>query len=154
MPASDLTRFVEVHGDHARALAEIRDGRKTTHWMWYVFPQIAGLGGSSVSRRYAIGDLDEAREFLTHPILGPDYVGIVGEVWHQVVERDVRIHALFGSPDDAKLVSSLTLFAGVARRLDEPMLATFVALADEILRVASAQGLGPCAVSEAFLDSA
>ena len=85
MPASDLTRFVEVHGDHARALAEIRGGRKTTHWMWYVFPQIAGLGDSSVSRRYAIGDLDEAHDFLTHPILGPDYVQIVDEVWHQVV---------------------------------------------------------------------
>ena len=154
MPASDLTRFVEVHGDHARAVAEIRDGRKTSHWMWYVFPQIAGLGGSFVSRRYAIGDLDEARDFLTHPILGPDYVRIVGEVWRQVVEGDVAVHALFGSPDDAKLVSSLTLFAGVARSLDEPTLTTFVERADDILRTAATQGLGRCAVSEAFLEGA
>jgi uncharacterized protein (DUF1810 family) len=149
--ASDLTRFVEVHDDHERALAEIRDGRKRTHWMWYLFPQVAGLGESSESRRYAIASLDEARDFLTHPLLGPDYLRIVDEVWHQVVERDVSVHALFGSPDDAKLVSSLTLFAGVARRLGAQTLTTFVTHADAILLAASAHGLDRCAVSEAFL---
>ena len=151
MPASDLTRFVEVHGDHERALAEIRDGRKRTHWMWYVFPQIAGLGASSESRRYAIGSLDEARDFLTHPILGDDYVRIVDEVWRQV-DRGVTVHELFGSPDDVKLVSSLTLFAGVARRLDLPTLTTFVTQADDILRIAS-HGLVRCAASEAFVNA-
>jgi uncharacterized protein (DUF1810 family) len=96
--ASDLTRFVEVHDDHERALAEIRDGRKRTHWMWYLFPQVAGLGESSESRRYAIASLDEARDFLTHPLLGPDYVRIVDEVWHQVVERDRPLRGQRGVP--------------------------------------------------------
>ena len=89
---SDLERFVEAQeGVHARALAEIRAGRKVTHWMWFVFPQIEGLGSSPMAVRYAIGSLDEARAYLAHPVLGPR-------------------HDVFGTPDDLKLRSSATLF--------------------------------------------
>ncbi|MGD9702591.1 MAG: DUF1810 domain-containing protein [Acidimicrobiia bacterium] len=153
MPEIDLARFVDVHDDVERALEEIRAGRKQTHWMWFVFPQVAGLGRSDMAHRYAIRSLDEAAAFLTHPALGSDYVRIVEEVWCQVVERGVTIHAMFGSPDDAKLVSSLTLFAGVVRRLDVPgpTLTTFVTRAEDILEAASAQGFERCTTTEAFL---
>ena len=68
----DLNRFVQAQqGDYAQALSEIRRGRKQTHWMWYIFPQLDGLGTSSMARRYAIKNLDEARAYLQHPVLGP-----------------------------------------------------------------------------------
>ncbi len=154
MTGTPLSRFVEAHGDDFDgALGEIEAGRKRSHWMWYIFPQVTGLGESPMSRRYAIDSVDEAKAFLMHPALGHNYRRIVAAVWHQVVERGVAIHALFGSPDDAKLVSSLTLFAGVARRLDlpSPELATFLANADEILRAAATQGLTACTTTEVFL---
>ncbi|MCW2711386.1 MAG: pyrophosphohydrolase, partial [Marmoricola sp.] len=73
MSAADLDRFVQAQdssGTYAHALAELRRGRKTSHWMWFVFPQVAGLGQSSISRRYAVAGLDEARSYLAHPVLG------------------------------------------------------------------------------------
>jgi len=108
-PPPDLGRFVEAQrADHARALAEIRGGRKQSHWMWYVFPQIAGLGMSEMSRRYAIGSLAEAEAYLRHPVLGPRLLecaqaalGVEGQSAREV----------FGSPDDLKLRSCATLFA-------------------------------------------
>jgi uncharacterized protein (DUF1810 family) len=145
VPSVDLQRFVEVRDDHARALAEIRAGRKRSHWMWYVFPQLAGLGSSAMAQHYAIADLAEAEAFLLDPRLGTDYAEIVDEVWRQVVEREVSVHDLFGSPDDVKLVSSLTLFAGAARSLD---LASLAARAAEILAAAEAQGLARCTFTE------
>lgn len=107
----DLHRFLTAQeGDYAAALAEVRAGRKTSHWMWYVFPQFAGLGFSSMSQRYAIRSLDEAREYLAHPVLGPRLrecaeaaVGVEGKS-----ARDI-----FGSPDDIKLKSCATLFDAV-----------------------------------------
>ncbi len=154
MPDVDLERFVDAQrNDFDRALAEIEAGRKRSHWMWYVFPQVTGLGLSSTSRCSAIESLDEARAFLVHPVLGDRYRRIVDAVWHQVVERGVTINDLFGMPDDAKLVSSLTLFAGVARQLDaaDSGNGALIMKADEILQAAFAQGLAPCKATERFV---
>ena len=108
----DLDRFVEAQAEsYERALAEIRGGRKRTHWMWYVFPQLAGLGMSEMSRRYAISGVDEARAYLAHPILGPRLVACV-EAALAITDRSA--HDVFGSPDDLKLRSCATLFAAAS----------------------------------------
>jgi uncharacterized protein (DUF1810 family) len=108
----DLERFVRAQDPSCEtALAEIRGGRKRSHWMWYVFPQIAGLGFSETSRRYAIGSLAEARAYLAHPLLGPRLV----ECFEAALGVDGRTaHEIFGSPDDLKFRSCATLFACVA----------------------------------------
>ena len=104
-----LERFVEAQdGVHTRALAELRAGRKTGHWMWFVFPQVAGLGSSPMSQHYAIGSLGEARAYLEHPVLGPRLVECAGAV---ASHPDRAAREIMGSPDDAKLRSSMTLFA-------------------------------------------
>ena len=83
-----------------RALAELRSGRKRSHWMWYIFPQLAGLGRSATSRHYAIGNADEAKAYLAHPLLGPRLI----ECATAVVEIENRsAYEIFGSPDDLKL---------------------------------------------------
>lgn len=107
----DLTRFVEAQrDDYARALAEIRAGRKRSHWMWYVFPQFAGLGFSETSRFYAIKSVAEAEAYLRHPVLGPRLT----ECCEAALAVEGRsAHDIFGSPDDLKLHSSATLFASV-----------------------------------------
>jgi uncharacterized protein (DUF1810 family) len=108
----DLNRFVRAQEqDYARALAEIRSGRKRTHWMWYIFPQLDGLGFSATARRYAIRSLDEARAYLEHPVLGPRLVECAEAVL-AVQGRSVR--EIFGTPDDLKLRSCATLFAEVS----------------------------------------
>lgn len=94
-------------GIHERALAELRAGEKHSHWMWFVFPQIAGLGHSAMAQRYAIGSLDEARAYLAHDVLGPRLRDCTQAVL-DVKGRDA--HAIFGSPDDLKFRSSMTLF--------------------------------------------
>lgn len=110
---SDLTRFLDAQsgGVYERALEEIRSGRKRTHWMWFIFPQIAGLGHSPTAQHYAIRDLDEASEYLRDPVLGTRLVECARAA--AAIEgksaRDV-----FGSPDDLKLRSSATLFSLVA----------------------------------------
>ena len=105
----DLERFVEAQaGVYAQACAELRAGRKRSHWMWFVFPQIRGLGSSEMAVRYAISGLEEARAYLEHPILGPrlqECAGIVVGVEGKTVEE------IFGYPDDLKFHSSMTLFA-------------------------------------------
>lgn len=113
--------------------------------MWYVFPQVAGLGLSAMSQRYAIRSVDEAEAFLSHAVLGPNYRRIVNAVRHQVVDKGVTVHAMFGSPDDAKLVSSLTLFGDIARRRGDDALADD---ADAILQRAATEGLPRCATTE------
>jgi len=108
----DLSRFVEAQeGDYEQAIAEIRSGRKHSHWMWYVFPQFEGLGFSSTSRRYAIKSLAEAKAYLNHPVLGPRLLECVEEALG-IEARSA--HDLFGSPDDMKLRSCATLFAHVS----------------------------------------
>ncbi|MGY3262993.1 DUF1810 domain-containing protein [Frigoribacterium sp. 2355] len=107
----DLGRYVDAQdasGTHDQALAELRRGRKTSHWMWFVFPQIAGLGRSGMDRTYAIRSLDEARAYLAHPLLGPRLREAAG-----VAARADAASAgeLMGGIDGLKLRSSMTLFA-------------------------------------------
>ncbi|HEY0206518.1 MAG TPA: DUF1810 domain-containing protein [Acetobacteraceae bacterium] len=110
--AYDLDRFVQAQEPvMAQVLAEMAAGRKRTHWMWFVFPQLAGLGHSAMARRYALGSLDEARAYLAHPVLGLRLVQCPGLV-NGVEGR--TINAIFGSPDDLKFHSCVTLFALVA----------------------------------------
>ena len=110
----DLERFVaaqDARGTYASAVAELRAGRKVTHWMWFVFPQIAGLGMSEMSRRYAISSLDEAFRYLAHPILGER----LRECARVLTELDDRMaDDVFGHVDAMKLRSSMTLFARAA----------------------------------------
>lgn len=108
----DLARFVEAQADsYERALAEIGDGRKRSHWMWYVFPQLEGLGFSATSRKYSIRSLAEARAYLNHPVLGPRLVACAAAA-SSVQGRSAL--EVFGSPDDMKLKSCATLFASVS----------------------------------------
>ena len=105
----DLARFVEAQaGVYPRALAEIRAGNKRSHWMWFVFPQLAGLGSSPTARRFAIQSLAEARAYLRHPVLGPRLVECVAAL---LEVHQKTAHEIFGSPDDWKLRSCVTLFA-------------------------------------------
>lgn len=108
---SDLKRFLEAQeDDYATALAEIKAGRKQSHWMWYIFPQIAGLGFSSTSKFYAIKDSDEATSYLAHPVLGKRLV----EISNALLEIEGKTaNQIFGSPDDMKLKSSMTLFGAL-----------------------------------------
>ncbi len=107
----DLARFVDAQdagGTYERALAELRAGRKTSHWMWFVFPQIAGLGQSAMAQRYAIASLAEARAYLAHPTLGPRLVECASAV---AGHGDVSAEHILGGIDAMKLRSSMTLFA-------------------------------------------
>ena len=108
----DLDRFVRAQAsDYDRALSELRAGKKQSHWMWYIFPQIEGLGQSPMSRRYSIKSLDEARAYLDHLVLGPR-LRECATVVRDIVGRSAL--EIFGSPDDLKLRSSATLFARVS----------------------------------------
>jgi uncharacterized protein (DUF1810 family) len=108
----ELHRFIDAQeADYARALAEVRAGKKRSHWMWYIFPQIAGLGSSPMSQRYAIGSLDEARAYLAHPLLGPRLMQFMDAL---LALEGRSAHDIFGSPDDMKLQSCATLFAEAA----------------------------------------
>ena len=108
----DLNRFIEAQEvNYDDALSELRAGRKQTHWMWYVFPQIAGLGNSAMSCRYGIRSEDEARAYLAHPVLGPRLTECAEAVLG-IENRTPR--DIFGSPDDLKLKSCATLFAHVS----------------------------------------
>ena len=142
MPDVDLERFHDGYRRvYDRALAEINGGRKLSHWMWFIFPQVAGLGSSPTAAYYAIGDRAEAAAFFRDPVLGPGYRTLVDAVWRQVVEQGLTIRQLFGCPDDQKLISSLTLFTGIASQLGDDFAAT-VAKADEVLDQAETQDLG------------
>ncbi|MBN9441362.1 DUF1810 domain-containing protein [Bosea sp. (in: a-proteobacteria)] len=104
----DLERFTAAQeGIYDNALAELEAGRKRTHWMWFVFPQLRGLGLSQTSRFYGLASLDEARAYLAHPLLGARLAACTRAV---LAHRDRSAQAIFGSPDDIKLRSSMTLF--------------------------------------------
>lgn len=112
----DLERFLKAQEqDYAAALSEIKAGRKRTHWMWYIFPQSAGLGLSEASRFYGIKDLAEARAFLNHPILGERLREITGQL---LALETSDANAVFGYPDDLKLKSSMTLFDAASASRD------------------------------------
>jgi uncharacterized protein (DUF1810 family) len=107
----DLERFVRAQdsgGTYQRAVAELRKGRKTSHWMWFVFPQIAGLGRSAMAQAYAISDLAEAQAYLAHPVLGPRLIECAEIV---AAHQGLSAQQIFGGIDAIKLRSSMTLFA-------------------------------------------
>ena len=108
----DLQRFVEAQNPvYDRVLQELQAGRKRSHWMWYVFPQLDGLGRSAMAERYALAGIDEARAYLAHPLLGPRLQACLSAL---LQHRDKSARAVLGSPDDLKLRSCLTLFARAA----------------------------------------
>ena len=108
---NDLQRFVDAQEPRiADAMAELRAGRKRTHWMWFVFPQLRGLGQSQMAWHFGIASRDEAAAYLAHPVLGPRLRECVELV---LAVRGRTAHEIFGSPDDLKLLSCLTLFAEV-----------------------------------------
>jgi uncharacterized protein (DUF1810 family) len=108
----DLQRFVEAQSPVIDAVrAELRAGRKRSHWMWFVFPQLAGLGASPMARHYAIASADEAHAYLAHPVLGPRLVECSNLVQ---AHAGGDIAAIFGSPDDRKFHSCMTLFDAVS----------------------------------------
>jgi uncharacterized protein (DUF1810 family) len=107
----DLERFIRAQdsgGTYQRAVAELRNGRKSSHWMWFIFPQIAGLGRSAMAQAYAISDLAEARAYLAHPVLGPRLVECAELV---ASHQGLNAQQIFGVIDAIKLRSSMTLFA-------------------------------------------
>ncbi|RZK78280.1 MAG: DUF1810 domain-containing protein [Pedobacter sp.] len=106
-----LSRFIDAQQSvYEEALKEVQNGKKRSHWMWYIFPQIAGLGFTDTSKYYAIKDLKEAEEYLNHPLLGARIL----EISKALLKLDTRdAYSVFGSPDDLKLHSSMTLFSMV-----------------------------------------
>ena len=105
----DLNRFVTAQAPvFTAALDELKAGRKRSHWMWFVFPQLRGLGHSAMAEFYGIGSLAEARAYLAHPLLGPRLILCTETV---LALQGQSLHAIFGSPDDLKFRSSMTLFA-------------------------------------------
>ena len=108
----DLQRYVDAQRDvYATALAELRAGHKRTHWMWFIFPQMEGLGGSEMARRYAIRSGDEAAAYLAHPVLGPRLRACTSAV---AMHGDRDVKHIFDHPDDLKFHSCMTLFADIA----------------------------------------
>ena len=115
----NLERFVSAQDDHyGTILQELRNGQKRTHWMWYIFPQIAGLGHSETARHFAISGPEEANAYLSHPVLGERLRECVSGV---LTVRGRWLHEIFDSPDDWKFRSSMTLFEYV--QPDEPLFA-------------------------------
>ncbi len=112
MPSSIiLDRFIKAQQkDYSMALEEVKHGQKKSHWMWYIFPQIYGLGLSEISRFYAIKDLKEAEAYLSHPVLGKRLLEISNEL---LSLKNDDAGSIFGSPDDLKLKSSMTLFSSL-----------------------------------------
>ena len=111
--AFDLKRFVDAQAPvYPRVLAELRQGEKQSHWMWFIFPQLAGLGHSPMAQRYAIGSRDEAVAYLGHAVLGPRLAECTALV-NAVEGRTIR--EILGSPDDLKFHSSMTLFGAVSK---------------------------------------
>lgn len=125
MPSDDpfsLERFITAQVDaYQRARDELRAGVKRSHWMWFVFPQAKGLGGSATSQFYGIGSIAEARAYLKHPVLGPRLIEATNLV---LALRGRTLRDIFGTPDDLKFCSSMTLFsraAGPGSAFDEAL---------------------------------
>lgn len=109
--SKELTRFLDAQNQmYLKALAEVRNGKKESHWMWFVFPQIKGLGFSETAKFYGIADLEEAEAYLAHPVLGKHLIEISEALLHI---NDKTATEIFGTPDDMKLRSSMTLFSKV-----------------------------------------
>jgi uncharacterized protein (DUF1810 family) len=147
---SEIARFVaaQAGGEYERALAEIEAGHKRGHWIWYVFPQIAGLGTSSMSQAFAIRNRAEAEEYLRHPLLLQRLLDITAAAADHL-KNGLPVDTLMGSAiDAAKLVSSMTLFGEVARALPgdrrTPATEALAVAADAILSAAASQGYPRC----------
>ena len=111
--SNNVSRFIEAQENtYSDALSEIRNGRKRTHWMWFIFPQIKGLGNTQMSVKYSINDINEAVFYINHPILGNRLKEITGEL---LKIKDKSALDIFGSPDDKKLKSCMTLFSIVSQ---------------------------------------
>ena len=159
---ADLVRVKTAQNDPeagiATALRELRAGRKSSHWIWYVFPQIAGLGQSPVAQRFAIKDAEEAKAYVRDPLLGDRLIEATEAVHaHLAKASPVRIETLMGSRIDAlKLVSSMTLFARVGRKVQqqtgEPRHAHLADLAESVLAAARQQGFHSCRHTERALE--
>ena len=154
-----LERFHEAQAGRGAgydtALAEIRAGGKQSHWIWYVFPQIEGLGSSSIARAYAMRDLGEACAYLRDPILRARYEEIVAAVSEQLV-RGIRVEDLMGGRIDAlKLASSLTLFRAAAEQLarEDPTFASLTERLSALLGQTSGQGYPACDFTHARITT-
>jgi uncharacterized protein (DUF1810 family) len=159
----DLERFLAAQNDpddgFETALREVSAGRKVRHWIWYVLPQLEGLGQSSMARRFGLAGIDEAFAYLEHPVLRDRLLAVVKAIVGQLRRTPPpRLDVLMGSAVDArKLVSSMTLFGAVARRLatSHPDVQAFGALASAattLLNEARRQGLPPCAFTNELLS--
>jgi uncharacterized protein (DUF1810 family) len=130
---NELIKFLDAQNQvYLKALSEIKNGKKETHWMWYIFPQIIGLGSSETAQYYGIKDLNEATAYLQHPILGKHLIEISEEVLNL---NGKNASEIFGTPDDLKLRSCMTLFANVknADSVFQKVLAKyFKGLADDL----------------------
>jgi len=153
-----LERFHTAQGSrwagYDTALAEIRHGGKSSHWIWYIFPQIEGLGHSSTAREYALRDLAEACAYLRDPILRQRY-GEMADAVHEQLTRGVTVDQLMGGRTDAlKLASSVTLFRAAAQRMavEDPTFSALAHRCDLILQQTSAQGFGPCEFTLARIE--
>jgi uncharacterized protein (DUF1810 family) len=143
-----LQRFHDAQADpdagYETALGEIRSGRKRKHWIWYVFPQVAGLGRSGTAQYYGIQGIDEACEYLRDPVLRARYEEITAAVAEKL-EADTPIERLMGGSIDAlKLASSLTLFSAAASQLGDEASAALARRCDAILRIITPQGYPAC----------
>ena len=148
-----LERFHQAQASrwagYATALAEMRAGRKSSHWIWYIFPQIDGLGRSSTAREYALRDLNEACDYLRDPLLRSRYEEITNAVAEHIARGAPIEHLMGGSTDAYKLVSSLTLFRAAANRLVQSKeiedLKSLAQTCDAILQRTTTQGYPTCA---------
>ena len=122
MTEPDLLRFVNAQAQVcSRVIEELTDGRKRTHWIWFIFPQLAGLGHSATAQRYAIRDLEQAKRYLADPLLGGR---LRDDVRRMIVHKDRSALEILGSPDDLKFRSCLTLFRQAASEASDQMLFT------------------------------
>jgi len=111
MSQDELDKYLTAQAqDYERAYTEIAKGKKLSHWMWYIFPQLAGLGYSDMAKRYALQDVQQAAAYLHHPLLGPRLLDMANLL---LQHKGLSAHTLFGSPDDVKLRSCMTLFSQV-----------------------------------------
>jgi uncharacterized protein (DUF1810 family) len=159
-----VERFVDAQAQEYdgldEAISELRAGRKQGHWIWYVFPQLAGLGMSAMSRRFALAGREEAEDYLQHAALRDGYMRAVDAVADHICRlQPPRLDELMGSQIDAvKLVSSLTLFEavaeGLATRTGDPRMASLAERIGEVLALAESQGYERCAFTQTQLAEA
>jgi uncharacterized protein (DUF1810 family) len=146
-------RRMRISG-YATALAEMRSGRKRKHWIWYVFPQLAGLGRSGTAQYYSIQDLNEACEYLRDPVLRARYEEITAAIAENL-EAGVPVESLMGGPTDTlKLASSLTLFRAASSRLADEASRALASRCDAILRITAPHGYPACSLTTEQLSSA